>query len=221
MKKLIALLLVITLVLSGLTACRSNSKSSDSKPASTSITKIDDGVKAKEAKEKAAKTKTNKEKAAKTKTAKESTNRSNTSNDETKKTVKKNNAKYCSVYITCKNILKVKSELDEGVAKQVPSSGIILSKTKAKIKSGDTVLDVTSRIAKAKGVAVSYQGQTAYGTAYVEGIHNIFEKDCGGESGWMYSVNGTFPSKGCSAVKVSNGDAISWEYTINNGDDVR
>ena len=32
-----------------------------------------------------------------------------------------------------------------------------------------------------------------YNSYYVEGIGNLYEFDCGSESGWMYKVNGWFP----------------------------
>lgn len=33
----------------------------------------------------------------------------------------------------------------------------------------------------------------AYNSAYIEGIGNLYEFDCGNLSGWMYSVNGVWP----------------------------
>ncbi len=38
-----------------------------------------------------------------------------------------------------------------------------------------------------------------YNSYYVEGIGNLYEFDCGKESGWMYKVNGRFPNYGCSS----------------------
>ena len=52
-----------------------------------------------------------------------------------------------------------------------------------------------------------------YNSAYIEGINNLYEFDCGELSGWMYKVNGWFPNYGCSACKVENGDDIVWCYT--------
>lgn len=60
----------------------------------------------------------------------------------------------------------------------------------------------------------------AYNSAYVEGINNLYEFDCGQLSGWMYNVNGWFPNYGCSKYTVQDGDVINWVYTCNLGKDV-
>ena len=60
----------------------------------------------------------------------------------------------------------------------------------------------------------------AYDSAYVEGINQIYEKDCGELSGWMFNVNGWFPNYGCSKYYVSDGDTINWVYTCDLGKDV-
>ena len=54
-----------------------------------------------------------------------------------------------------------------------------------------------------------------YNSYYVEGIGNLYEFDCGSESGWMYKVNGWFPNYGCSSYTLSDGDVIVWCYTCN------
>jgi len=54
-----------------------------------------------------------------------------------------------------------------------------------------------------------------YNSYYIEGIGNLYEFDCGPESGWMYKVNGWFPNFGCSSYPLSDGDNIVWCYTCN------
>ncbi len=44
-----------------------------------------------------------------------------------------------------------------------------------------------------------------YNSYYVEGIGNLYEFDCGSESGWMCKVNGWFPNYGCSSYTLSDG----------------
>ena len=55
---------------------------------------------------------------------------------------------------------------------------------------------------------------------YIEGIHNLYEFDCGDLSGWMYKVNGWFPNYGCSRYQLKQGDVIEWVYTCDLGKDV-
>ena len=52
---------------------------------------------------------------------------------------------------------------------------------------------------------------TGYGI-YVSAIGGLAEKEHGGHSGWMYSVNGSVPMTACSNYALSNGDSVSWYY---------
>lgn len=52
---------------------------------------------------------------------------------------------------------------------------------------------------------------TGYGL-YVSAIGGLAEKEHGGHSGWMYSVNGAVPMTACSNYVLSNGDSVSWYY---------
>lgn len=52
---------------------------------------------------------------------------------------------------------------------------------------------------------------TGYGI-YVSAIGGLAEKEHGGHSGWMYSVNGSVPMTACSNYVLSNGDSVSWYY---------
>ena len=61
---------------------------------------------------------------------------------------------------------------------------------------------------------------SAYNSAYIEGIHNLYEFDCGQLSGWIYKVNGWSPNYGCSRYDLADGDVIEWQYTCNLGIDI-
>ena len=51
-----------------------------------------------------------------------------------------------------------------------------------------------------------------YGSYYIEGINQLYEFDCGQNSGWMYSVNGIVPMTTASSYNVEYGDAFVWYY---------
>jgi len=59
-----------------------------------------------------------------------------------------------------------------------------------------------------------------YGADYIEGINYLYEFDAGEQSGWMYKVNGAFPSYGCSDYILEDGDSIVWAYTCDMGRDL-
>lgn len=62
----------------------------------------------------------------------------------------------------------------------------------------------------ALGLSVNAHG-SPYGT-YVAAIGGLAEKEHGGTSGWMYSVNGAPPKMACSSYVLSNGDSVVWYY---------
>ena len=62
----------------------------------------------------------------------------------------------------------------------------------------------------ALGLSVNARG-SSYGT-YVAAIGGLAEKEHGGTSGWMYSVNGVTPNTACSNYVLSNGDTVVWYY---------
>ncbi|MBE5956483.1 MAG: DUF4430 domain-containing protein [Lachnospiraceae bacterium] len=126
----------------------------------------------------------------------------------------------CTISISCKTILDNMDKLDPAKKSFVPSSGWILKKTTVTFEEGESVHDVLKRVCKNKGIHMESSYTPIYDSAYIEGINQIYEFDCGSESGWMYKVNGWFPNYGCSQYKVSDGDNIAWVYTCDLGTDV-
>jgi hypothetical protein len=74
------------------------------------------------------------------------------------------------------------------------------------LDSGATAYDALV----ATGASVNARS-TAMGI-YVAAINGYAEKDQGGESGWKYAVNGSYPSYSAGACKLSDGDAVTWVY---------
>ncbi len=123
--------------------------------------------------------------------------------------------KTCTITIRCDTILNNMDNLTPGKESLVPSSGCILSKKTVEFDDGETVFDVLKRVCSNAGIQLEYAYTPAYNSYYIEGINNLYEFDCGSESGWMYKVNGWFPNYGCSSYTLKNGDAIVWCYTCN------
>ncbi|MEK5530013.1 MULTISPECIES: DUF4430 domain-containing protein [unclassified Viridibacillus] len=107
--------------------------------------------------------------------------------------------------------------------KYVPKNGVILKSTKYEILNEDeTVWSILRRATNEHGIHLEYEGagENQYGSVYIEGMNHLYEFDAGDLSGWMYSVNGQFPSYGVSAVTVKNGDNIQFQYTVDLGRDI-
>lgn len=126
----------------------------------------------------------------------------------------------CTIEISCKTILSNIDELETSKRGYVPANGEILAKTTVLIDEGDTAFDVLKRVCVQNGIQLEYRFTPAYNSYYVEGIHQIYEFDCGDNSGWMYSVNNSFPNKGCNMYNVKNGDVIKFLYTCDLGSDL-
>lgn len=104
------------------------------------------------------------------------------------------------------------------VSIRISSSEVPLKPTATKLFAGETAFDVLQRAAEENGVALSYR-QTEYGI-YVDGIAGLYEFDRGPLSGWMYRVNGKYPSYSAANYTLSPNDAVEWLYTTDLGKDI-
>lgn len=104
------------------------------------------------------------------------------------------------------------------VEKRTLGQGDILSPMDVTLQSGDTAFTLLKRVADQKGIAIDYTGAGA--ELYVKSIGGLGEFDEGPLSGWMYSVNGTFPDYSAGNYTLKNGDVVRWQYTKNLGEDL-
>ncbi|MCH5266230.1 MAG: DUF4430 domain-containing protein [Lachnospiraceae bacterium] len=116
-----------------------------------------------------------------------------------------------SFQIICTAIMDKRDMWREGIETIVPSNGVFYTGT-VSIQKGDTVYDVLKKVCKENNLALDSQYTPIYGSYYIQGIGHLYEFDCGGNSGWRYSVNGTIPGEGCSSYTVQDGDAIVFFY---------
>ena len=121
----------------------------------------------------------------------------------------------CTLSVSCSALLADMSVLDESRWELVPADGMILPATTVAIEEGDSVFDVLNRALREAGIPMEFSQTPAYGSAYIEGINNLYEFDAGSLSGWTYTVNGEYPGVGCSSVLVQDGDEIAWVYSLN------
>ncbi len=143
-----------------------------------------------------------------------------------------NSRNTCFVTIRCETIKKNLSSLKRGKEAFVPKSGVILDRAEVSFQNGESAFDVMKRACgenvctdnckycQKGGIQLEYNFTPAFGTYYIEGVHQLYEKDCGSMSGWMFSVNGDFPTDGSSTYTVKSGDEIVFAYTCDMGDDI-
>lgn len=117
----------------------------------------------------------------------------------------------CSITIECKSILNNMDDLKPEHEKYVPKNGIMLDNYKTTLKSKSTVYDLLKKACNDKGI--TYTAKDTMYSVYIAGINNIDEKDCGIGSGWMYTVNGSYPNVGVDLKKLKDGDKVVFTYT--------
>lgn len=126
----------------------------------------------------------------------------------------------CTFSIECTTILNNINDLEPEKLDILPSDGIILEAQTVEFKEGESVFDVLQRVCKENNIHMEASWTPVYNSAYVEGINNLYEFDCGSLSGWMYRVNGWYPNYGCSRYQLTDGEVVEWRFTCDLGKDV-
>lgn len=118
----------------------------------------------------------------------------------------------CTISISCTSILNNLDLCDPAKVDLVPEDGWILEPITVPFHEGESVFNVLQRTCKQQKIQMEFTNTPVYNTTYIEGIANLYQFDVGETSGWKYSVNGAFPSVGCSGYPVADGDVICWVY---------
>lgn len=126
----------------------------------------------------------------------------------------------CTISISCAEILEVPEQCNPEKLELVPEDGWLLEPTQVRFRQGQSVFDVLKAVCQEKKLHLEFMNTPLYNSAYIEGIGNLYEFDCGELSGWMYAVNDWFPNYGCSRYQLQDGDEIRWVYTCDLGTDV-
>jgi hypothetical protein len=126
----------------------------------------------------------------------------------------------CTISISCGTINDNMDLCDPAKADLVPADGWILQPMIVTFYEGESVFNVLQRVCKQQKIHMEFENTPIYNSAYIEGIHNLYEFDVGELSGWMYKVNEWFPNYGCSRYALHDGDVICWVYTCDLGRDV-
>ena len=152
----------------------------------------------------------NKEQAPHTKTAQTQEDRGNNTTE----------SNICAVSVRCDSVLDKLKEMKEEVVEIIPKDGIMYEEKNVKFEKGESAFDVLEREMKKSGIHIEFTISPIYNTAYLQGIGNLYEFDCGELSGWLYKVNGEFPDCSSFDYIVNSGDVIEFVYTCDSGKDV-
>lgn len=127
---------------------------------------------------------------------------------------------YCTLSIRCDTILNNMGNLKKTKVNEVPKNGVIYATKTVPYFKGESVFNLLVRETAKNKIQMDFVNTPIYNSAYIRGIHNLYEFDCGNLSGWMYKVNGWFPNYGCSRYQLKPGDKVEWVYTCDLGKDV-
>lgn len=126
----------------------------------------------------------------------------------------------CTFSIECTAILNNLEDLNPEKLELIPSDGIILEQVEVEFFDGESVFDVLQRVCQENGIHLESEWTPIYNSAYIKGINNLYEKDCGKLSGWQYRVNGWYPNYGCSRYKLTDGAKVEFRFSCDLGKDI-
>ncbi len=126
----------------------------------------------------------------------------------------------CSIRVTCQNALAPDSGLNPSTRELLPSDGMILCVQNVSYRDGETAFDILTRELKHRNIHFEFNENPMFNSAYIEGIYNLYEFDCGSRSGWLYLVNGKSPGVGSSQYILQPGDSVEFIYSCNFGKDI-
>lgn len=126
----------------------------------------------------------------------------------------------CTISIECSTVFNNLNALEKGKEEILPADGVIFAAASVEFSEGESVFDLLKRICRDNKIHMESSWTPMYNSAYIEGINNLYEFDCGSGSGWMYRVNGVYPNYGCSRYTLKRGDVVEWRYTCELGKDI-
>jgi len=89
-----------------------------------------------------------------------------------------------------------------------PGFGVILPAQTMVLQPGDTAFSLLQR----SGVAINYT--RSFLGVYVSAIGGLRERTAGGQSGWVFEVNGQRPSMSADRFVPRTGDEIVWRFVL-------
>lgn len=119
-----------------------------------------------------------------------------------------------TVFCSCKNAVIYGIRNKDHYGSFIPESGILID-TAVNVAPDSTAMDAIKAACRQNGIEIDES------RGYIKGIGGLYEKDCGGASGWLYSVNGSFPYTSSDKYVLKPNDRIELHYTVKNGDVTR
>jgi hypothetical protein len=127
----------------------------------------------------------------------------------------------CTLSVRCDGVFAYLDLLAPEKRGVIPEDGVIFPSQTVTFYEGENVFNLLVREMKKNKIHLEFVNTPLYDSAYIEGIGNLYEYDCGELSGWTYQVNGWQPNYGCSLYELQEGDVVEWIYTCDLGRDLQ
>lgn len=125
---------------------------------------------------------------------------------------------FVTLSIRC-DLALASERLDPALRALLPQDGVILPPTVLRLREGDSVFDLLSRAVRTHRIRI--ETSRSAGAVYVKGIADLYERDAGDLSGWVFFVGGEEPLRDASSVTPRDGDTVEWCYTLDLGRDIK
>ena len=116
----------------------------------------------------------------------------------------------CTLSISCESVLDNMDDLTEGKEDLIPDDGWMIAPTEVSFAKDETVMDMLERELQKRNMHFEVEGSGT--SAYVTGIGNLYQMDCGDMSGWTFYVNGEYPEIGFGSYQLTDGDVVELIY---------
>lgn len=120
---------------------------------------------------------------------------------------------FCIFSISCHSVFSYGDKVSDSVLNKIPADGWIYKAQSVEIEEGESVFDILRRVCEENNIDIDYSYNPIFNTVYIKGIDNLYEFDCGNQSGWLYMVNSVIPNYGCSNYYVSSGDTVEFKFS--------
>lgn len=106
--------------------------------------------------------------------------------------------------------------LPQNIKDVLQNDGMLIKNATLTVAKGTAVSGIFELLRVYDIAVVSEQGPVGTFVTSIQGLEN---GTCGASSGWLFRINGEFPSEGVDSVELHDGDVVEWVFSCDGGAD--
>lgn len=106
--------------------------------------------------------------------------------------------------------------LPQNIKDVLQNDGMLIKNATLTVAKGTAVSGIFELLRVYDIAVVSEQGPVGTFVTSIQGLEN---GACGASSGWLFRINGEFPSEGVDSVELHDGDVVEWVFSCDGGAD--